>query len=339
MIMGLLDEAVTAGARQSRACEVLGLDCRTVQRWTSQQVGEDHRAGPKLKPANALSSAERRRVLEVANKPEHSHLSPKQLVPILADKQVYIASESTFYRILRAEGQLHHRESSRAPQSRHRPKELRATGPNQVWSWDITYLRSPIRGAFYMLYMVMDVWSRKIVGSAVHAEESSALASELIETCCFKEGISPDQLVIHSDNGSPMKGATLLSTLQGLGVVASFSRPSVSNDNPYSEALFRTAKYRPEFPRGCFACLEAANDWVARFVDWYNTRHLHSAIRFVTPDDRHNGRELAILRARRKLYSSAKARKPERWAGKVRNWNPVAEVSLNPDNQPRRNVA
>jgi putative transposase len=339
MIMGLLDEAVTAGARQSMACEVLGLDCRTVQRWTSLQIGEDRRAGPQRKPANALSAAERRRVVEEANRPEHSHLSPKQLVPILADKQLYIASESTFYRILRAEGQLHHREPSRAPQARHRPKELRATGPNQVWCWDITYLRAPIRGTFYLLYMVMDVWSRKIVGSAVHEEENSALAAELIESCCSNEGILPGQLVIHSDNGSPMKGATLLSSLQGLGVVPSFSRPSVSNDNPYSEALFRTAKYRPAFPRGCFASLEAARDWVAHFVCWYNTQHLHSAIRFVTPDDRHTGREKALLAARRKLYSKARARKPERWTGEARNWDPIAEVTLNPDNERGRSVA
>lgn len=339
MILGLIDEAVAAGARQSKACEELGLDCRTAQRWTSQQVGDDGRAGPKRKPVNALSAAERKRVIEVANKREHSHLSPKQLVPILADKQMYIASESTFYRILRAEGQLHHREPSQAPKSRHRPDELRATGPNQVWSWDITYLRAPIRGVFYRLYMVMDVWSRKIVGSDVHEEENSELASDLIESCCFKEGILPGQLVIHSDNGSPMKGATLLSSLQGLGVVPSFSRPCVSNDNPYSEALFRTAKYRPEFPRGCFASLDAAREWVTRFVCWYNTQHLHSAIRYVTPEDRHTGREEAILAARRKVYSRARARNPERWTGEVRNWNPVAEVTLNPDNERGRSVA
>jgi putative transposase len=187
--------------------------------------------------------------------------------------------------------------------------------------------------------MVMDVWSRKVVESAVYEEENSAFAAELIASCCSMEGIQPGQLVIHSDNGSPMKGAMLLSTLQGLGVVPSFSRPSVSNDNPYSESLFRTAKYRPEFPRGCFASLKAARDWVARFVYWYNSQHLHSAIRFITPDDRHNGRELAILAARRKVYSKARARKPERWSGAVRNWDSVAEVTLNPENDHGRGVA
>jgi putative transposase len=174
----------------------------------------------------------------------------------------------------------------------------------------VRYLRAPIRGTFYLLYMVMDVWSRKIVGSVVHEEESSALAAELIASCCSTEGVVP-----------------------------SFSRPSVSNDNPYSEALFRTAKCRPQYPRGCFASLDAARDWVARFVCWYNTQHLHSAIRFVTPEDRHNGQELAILAARKKVYDRARARKPERWTGEARNWNPVAEVTLNPDNERGRSVA
>ena len=339
MILGLLDEAVAAGARRSEACKVLGLDRRTLQRWIAQKIGEDRRAGPKAKPRNALSPAERRKVIDVANEPQYRDLSPKQLVPILADQEVYIASESSIYRILREADQIHHREPTRAPQARHRPKALCATGPNQVWGWDITYLCSPIRGVFYRLYLVMDVWSRKIIGHAVHEQETSALAAELIGACCEAENIRPGELVIHSDNGSPMKGATLLATLQGLGVASSFSRPSVSNDNPYPESLFRTTKTRPEFPRECFESLEAARQWVTRFVCWYNTQHLHSGIRFITPHDRHEGRGKDILAARKAVYAKARARRPERWSRGIRSWENIEEVTLNPDRDAGRSIA
>ncbi len=226
----MVDEAVTDGARQGQACEILGVDPRTVQRWKGQGVGEDRRAGPRNAPANKLTDAERREVLEVVNSPEYRDRSPKQIVPSLADQGEYLASESTMYRILREEEQLTHRASSRAP-TRHRPRELVATDPNQVWSWDITYLKSPILGVFFYLYLVVDIFSRKIVGAEVHAVEDSEHAAELIAQACAVEGIDPDQLALHSDNGSPMKGATLLATLQQLGVVPSFSRPRVSDDN------------------------------------------------------------------------------------------------------------
>jgi len=330
MILGLVDEAVAAGARQDEACELLGLDPRTLQRWKSQDIGEDRRAGPKETPTNKLSAAERARLVQVANSPEYRDLSPKQIVPRLADEGVYLASESTFYRTLRAEGQVMHREPSRAPTAGGRPDSHVATGPNQVWSWDITYLRTPIRGIFFYLYVVVDVWSRKLVGWTVEEQESSEHASSLIEQACAREGIGRDQLVLHSDNGGPMKGATLLATLQLLGVLTSFSRPRVSNDNPFSEALFRTAKYRPEYPRRPFASLEEARRWVTWFVRWYNTEHRHSAIRFVTPEQRHAGLQDEILANRRDVYAAAHKRNPERWATTTRDWSPVATVALNP---------
>ncbi len=333
MILGLIDEAVSAGARQRKACEVVSVDPRTLQRWKAQGIGEDRRAGPKQAPRNKLSSQERARLLEVVNSPEHRDLSPKQIVPRLADEGVYLASESTLYRVLREEGQVKHRESSSPPTNRNRPEECVATAPNQVWSWDITYLRSPIRGVFFYLYVVIDVWSRKIVGWSVHDEESGEHASAMIEAACTREGIRRDQLVLHSDNGGPMKGATLLATLQILGVIASFSRPRVSNDNPYSEALFRTAKYRPEYPRRPFASLEEARRWVTWFVRWYNTEHRHSAIRFVTPHERHEGRDAEILAKRTAVYAAARERRPGRWTGNTRDWAPIEAVALNPTNR------
>ena len=330
MILGLVDEAVANGARQFRACEVLGLDERTLQRWRAQGIGDDRRAGPKRSPGNKLSAGERARVLAVATSPAYRDLSPKQIVPLLADRGEYIGSESTIYRILREEKMQQHREPSRPPTLRHRPAAYIATGPRQVWSWDITYLRGPDRGAFFHLYVVMDVWSRKIVGWTVEAVESAELARAMLAAACAREGVRRDDLVLHSDNGAPMKAATLLAFLQSIGVVPSFSRPSVSNDNPFSESLFRTAKYRPEFPRKPFASLEQARSWAAWFVDWYNTEHRHSEIRFVTPQQRHDGEDVEILARRTALYEAAKAKNPDRWTGEIRDWSRPQEVALNP---------
>ena len=330
MILGLLDEAVSAGARQAAACEVLGIDARTPQRWRNQDIGEDGRAGPKRSPANKLSAAERARVLAVANAPEYRDLSPKQIVPQLADDGVYLASESTIYRILHDEKLQKHREPSRAPTERHAPEEQVATGPNRVWSWDITYMRGPVRGMFFYFYVVMDVWSRKIVGWTLQAEESAEHAQTMMAAACAREGVRRDQLVIHSDTGAPMKAATLLAFLQVIGVVPSFSRPSVSNDNPYSESLFRTAKYRPAYPRKPFASLEQACSWAAWFVGWYNIEHRHSAIKFVTPQQRHAGEDVEILARREALYRDAQTRNPNRWTKETRDWSRPEEVVLNP---------
>ena len=159
------------------------------------------------------------------------------------------------------------------------------------------------------------------------------LSASLFTQACFIHGVQPEGLVLHSDNGGPMKGSTMQATLQKLGVIPSFSRPMVSDDNPYSESLFRTMKYRPEYPSGAFETLEQAQAWVDKFVNWYNTCHLHSAIRFVAPDDRHYGREENILANRRQVYEKARCRHPNRWSRHTRNWNPVHLVWLNPENK------
>jgi transposase InsO family protein len=329
MILDLVEDAVKAGARRSAATEIVGLSARSTRRWGGDRTKGDGRAGPKTAPAHRLTEAERAKVVTTANSPEFRDLSPKQIVPKLADRGVYIASESSFYRVLHAEGLMKHREHARPAQSQ-RPKEYVACEPGQVWTWDITYLRAPVRGTFYYLYLVLDVYSRKIVAAQVHAEESMDLSSDLVNWALQKEDVDPRKLVIHADNGGPMKGSTMLATLQRLGIVASFSRPSVSDDNPYVEAIFRTLKYRPGYPRKPFASLAAATAWVDAFVRWYNTEHLHSAIRFVTPEDRHEGRDFAILAERRKLYSRARAKTPRRWTGGTRNWTPIGAVVLNP---------
>lgn len=334
MIVGWIDEARAAGARLRECCRELGLDPRTVQRWRAQDIGDDRRHGPKTTPANKLSQAERRELLAIANSPAYRDKSPKQIVPLLADQGQYVASESTFYRVLREEDQLAHRGRAKPPESRP-PREHRATGPNQAWSWDITYLRAPIAGMFFYLYLYIDVWSRKIVGFRVAEVEDGKVAAALLEELCSTEAIDPNELAVHMDNGTPMKSATFKATMDRLGVTASFSRPRVSDDNPFSEALFKTMKYVPEYPKGPFASLVAAIAWVTRFVAWYNHHHLHSGIGFVTPADRHDGRSDEIFEHRRQVYENAKRRHPERWSGATRNWSAETIVVLNPTKETR----
>ena len=245
--MMLIDEACKEGARRAKACGIVGLSPRTLERWQTCDDGDDMRMGPKAKPSNALTSAEEAEVLRTVNLPEYRNLSPKQIVAILADSGRYIASESTMERLLRREGQKKHRGFKRPRQCRAKPREKKSTGPCQVWSWDITLLRSPVVGRFFYLYMAVDVWSRKIVGYRVYDKECSKLSAEWMHDAIENEGACPSDLVVHQDNGGPMKG-TLKASMENLGVHMSYSRPKVSNDNPYSESLFGTMKTRPEYP-------------------------------------------------------------------------------------------
>jgi putative transposase len=339
-VIRLLEETCRAGARRDRACQVLGLSLRTVQRWQHEGgvKADGRRAAAQARvPANALTAAERAQVLAIANRPEFADKAPHQIVPALADRGEYIASESSFYRILRAERQLAHRGRAK-PATRCPPEPLVANAVHQLWSWDITYLATTVRGAFYYLYLFMDLYSRKIVGWEVYAEESSAHAAEVFTKAHLREGVGAKTLTLHSDNGSPMKGATMLATLYRLGVASSFSRPSVSNDNAYSEALFKTLKYCPAFPARPFDTLEQARAWVAQFVHWYNEQHRHSALRFVTPAQRHRGEDQALLAGRQRLYADARSKHPQRWSGEGRNWQPIEAVSLNPSKTPAKEV-
>ena len=330
-IITLVQEAMDAGARQARACTVININERTLQRWQVDRSRGDQRPERAQMPTNQLSVLERTRLLTVANSDEFGSLPPSQIVPILADRGEYIASESTFYRIMRAESQCRHRGAERPAQGRHKPRALCATAPKQLFSWDITYLPTPVKGLYFYLYLFIDIFSRKIVGWQIYDAENAGLAGEVIRDICVRECIEPDQVTLHSDNGSPMKGATMLATLQALGVSPSFSRPSVSNDNPYSESLFKTLKYRPTYPHQAFESLLAARQWVGRFVQWYNEEHRHSAINFVTPAERHDGLDSALLQKRVTVYEAAKQRHPERWSRHTRNWRPVRIVHLNPD--------
>jgi transposase InsO family protein len=309
---------------------------RTLQRWQAgETVGHDQRPLRPYAPPHKLTEAERAALLAVANSAEFGHLAPSQIVPRLADQGRYLASESTFYRVLKAENQLAHRRRERPAQTRSKPKALCATAPNQLYSWDITYLPTAIRGQFFYLYLFLDIFSRKIVGWQVYDTECSTLASAVLRDICQREAIEPHQVVLHADNGGPMKGATMLATLQGLGVMPSFSRPAVSNDNPYSESLFKTLKYRPDYPTKPFADLTEARRWVDHLARWYNHEHRHSALRFVTPAQRHAGLDGPLLAQRKAVYEDARRKNPQRWSGSTRNWQRLAAVHLNPDQSDR----
>jgi transposase InsO family protein len=330
--------AVLHGARQQPACEIIGITVRTLQYWRLGGV-TDQRQIVKKEPANKLSKLEREKILALCNCEEFMNLPPNQIVPTLADRGIFWASESSFYRILRQANQLHHRGRSAKPTATERPRPYVATGSNQVWSWDITYLTSSIRGHFYYLYLFMDIYSRKIVGWEVYVNESAEQAADVLRKARFAETLPLSyELVLHSDNGSPMKGATMLATMQKMGVVPSFSRPSVSNDNPFSEALFKTLKYVPSYPSKPFESLDEARRWVATFCTWYNHSHRHSGLKFVTPVQRHNGADIAILEQRKCVYEEAKKLHPERWSGKTRDWNHESRVKLNPGNEQTESI-
>ncbi len=327
----LIDESVQHGARQTLACELVGISSRTYQRWNQgENLSEDQRRYNDTPVHNKLSDAVREAILNVINQPEYSSMTPYQIVPTLLDLGQYIASESTFYRVMKEHNQLKHRGKGTARQ-RKKPQPLKATRANELYSWDITYLLSPVKGQYYYLYLVMDIYSRKIVGWQVHDCESSSYAADLIADIVHREKIDKHQLVIHSDNGSPMKGATLRAKMIDLDIAPSYSRPRVSNDNPYSESLFKTVKYHYTFPESPFTSLNEARAWVDTFVRWYNGEHQHSAIKFVTPNQRHTGADTAILENRKRVIEQAKKSHPERWNGrKTRNLTPIKIVYLNP---------
>jgi len=328
----LIEEARQSGARLKSAGQELGIDVCTYQRWT-QDGGIKADGRPEAVrpvPANKLTPEERAQVLAIGHEPAYASLPPGQIVPRLADQGQYVASESTFYRILREADEQHHRGRSRPPRPAGEPPRHCAKAPCEVWTWDISWLPGPVKGLFFYLYLIMDLYSRKIVGWEVYERESADYAAEVVRRAVLAEGGIDQPLVLHADNGSPMKGETLLETLYRLGVSTSYSRPRTSNDNPYSEALFRTCKYCPAYPAQGFTSLDEARAWRQPFVHGYNHEHRHSAIRFVTPVQRHQGQDQAILVQRQGVYEQARERHPERWSGSIRNWQPITEVWLNP---------
>lgn len=331
----LVCEATNAGARKELACREIGISIRTLQRWQKDgDINADQRPTAKREePSNKLTALERQRIIDVCNQKEYASLPPSQIVPILADKGQYLASESSFYRVLKASNQLVHRGKAKKKGSQIKPKSYSASEPNKVWSWDISYCPSTVIGRFFYLYMIEDIYSRKIVGWEVYDCESGEYAASLLERTLWAEKCVDKGVVLHSDNGSPMKSLTMQAKMIDMGVIGSRSRPGVSNDNPYSESLFRTVKYCHRWPSEGFVNIDEARVWVRDFTEWYNTEHRHSRIKFVTPEQRHTGKDKEILAKRRDVYTKARKVKPERWSQDTRNWDQIKLVELNPENK------
>lgn len=320
----LIEEAHSSGARYSKACEVLKISAKTFQRWRSDGVKtlDKRKEALRSKPSFALSDEEEQEILNICHTKEFSSLPPGQIVPALADMGIYLGSESTFYRVLKKHNENRRRGRAKKPTKRNAP-QLRASASNEIWATDITWLPGPIVGMFFYLHAIIDVYSRKIVGYEVYESESSEnLTNVLSRTIAKLKGIKPQ--IFHSDNGSPMKGQTLMEFLYSLKISKTFSRPRVSNDNAHIESFFRTLKYFPAYPIQGFKNITEARIWVKEFMAIYNDIHLHSQINHVTPSQKYLGLDIEILKNRENVYQGAMANNPLRWSRKqIRDFTPT----------------
>ena len=321
--------AHTAGARLKLACETAGIELRTLQRWQAADGlvrGDGRPQAVRARPPHALSEAERAQLVAVPNEPRFAAVAPARIVPMLADEGIYLASESTFSRVLKAQEQTAHRGRAKTPKAARPPTTHIATAPRQVWCWDMTYLPTQVMGRWFFLYLILDLYSRRIVGWEVHECDHAEHAAHLVRRTALAEGIAAmgTKPVLHGDNGSTLKATTVLAMLNWLGVKPSYSRPRVSDDNAYAESLCRTARYRPEFPAKGFADLDQARMGAAGFVHWYNFDHRHSGIRYVSPVQRHAGEDHAILAARHALYLQTRELDPAAGLARLETGHPSA---------------
>ena len=308
------------------ACRALGVPRASFYR--RQRPAPGHQQ-PRPTPARALRASERAHVLDVLASPRFVDRSPAEVVATLLDEGRYLCAERTMYRILAANQPVRERRNQRSHPCYTKP-ELVATGPNQTWSWDITRLRGPKSWTSFYLYVLLDIFSRYVVGWMVADRENAALAATLIEETCLKQGIEPQVLTLHSDRGAPMTSKCTAQLLADLGVTRSLSRPQVSDDNPFSEAQFKTLKYHPGFP-GRFEDITAAIAFCRSFFPWYNTEHRHAGIAMLTPDDVHHHRAPDVLAKRGRTLQAAWALHPERFVHGTPKPAPLPEaVWINP---------
>jgi len=301
--------AATVGVAE--ACRVLG-----VPRSSHYRARQAARAAPPVPPerpapARALSAEERTTVRDVLNSPRFQDCAPREVYATLLDEAIYLCSWRTMYRILAAADEVRERRDQVRRPVYTKP-ELLASGPRELWSWDITKLKGPAKWTYYYLYVILDVFSRYVVGWMISERESAELAEAFIAETCAKEGICPDQLTLHADRGSAMTSKSVAQLLADLGVTKTHSRPQVSNDNPYSEAQFKTLKYRPGFPAQ-FGSLADARAWARRFFEWYNHDHHHSGIGLLTPATVHWDQATETLAARQQVLTAAYLAHPERF--------------------------
>lgn len=307
------------------ACRALGVSRPSFYRHKSPRSSSPI---PRPPSARALAPEEREKVLDVLNSPRFMDQAPREIYAALLDEGVYLCSVSTMYRLLRENGQVRERRNQLVHPHFVKP-ELVATKPNQIWTWDITKLLGPKKWTYYSLYVIMDLYSRYVVGWMVADRESSSLARKLIEETIEKQGVGPAQLGIHSDRGAPMTSQMVAQLLANLGVTKTHSRPRTSNDNAYSEAQFKTLKYRPEFP-GRFDSLEDAVAFCREFFRWYNNGHHHTGLGLLTPAQVHYGRAWEVIEARNEALAAAYAKNPERFVRqRPRAATPPLEVWIN----------
>ena len=266
---------------------------------------------PRPTPPSALAPEERAQVREVLNSPRFQDLAPRQVWAQLLDEGQYLCSWRTMYRVLAVEHQVRERRNQLRHPAYTKP-ELLATAPNQLWSWDISKLRGPTVGTYFYLYVILDVFSRYVVGWMVAQRESAELAMVLVEASCQRQGIPPEQLTLHADRGAPMIARSMEQLLDDLGVTKSHSRPHVSNDNPYSEAHFKTLKYRPDYPDR-FGSLAEVRSWAQAFFHWYNQQHYHTGLGLLTPATVHYGQVKETLAQRQQVLQAAYEAHPERF--------------------------
>lgn len=335
-IKELIQEGTKRGLSVKKSCEAIGISDRTLRNWKLNGPLDGRTKGNGGRNNHRkLGQEEREAVIARLCMPDVADMSVNQAMFYLYDLGIYLCSTSTAYRIMRQAGLLGKRSPVRSPKRRYKPEEQIASKPNMVWTWDITYFRdSRYSGRYFYAYVVVDLYSRRIMNARVYEADNAGYASEFLEETFRMYNICPDELVLHSDNGASMRAKKTTGLLQQYGVKFSHSRPRVSNDNPYSESLFRTLKYNGFFryPQGGFNSIEKAQNWLARFTEYYNKEHRHSGIKMVTPDDRYYGRDKEILRRRRQLIRACQRRHPERWiSGKIMDCTPIGSVVLNPN--------
>jgi transposase InsO family protein len=301
--------AVVSGAREEAACELVGISVRTLQRWRGEGL-EDRRKGSPKRTPRKLPSGVVEAEYRTANLERFADQTPEQVVATLAGESTYLASASTVYRVLRARNAVNRRQDSKTPVRNNQPEQRIATAPNQVWTWDITWLTTEVKGIWFYAYVIMDIFDRSVVGWSIHDSEDGEHARELFERTCRDQAARPS--FVHSDNGAPMKASTLVNFLYANHILPTTNRPRVSNDNPFSESLFKTVKYRAGYPR-TFKTLMAAMTWFAGFVDWYNTQHLHSALAYLTPEQCRTGKAAEVLERRNQTLAAARVTHPLRW--------------------------
>jgi len=307
-------ESLSKEANIQQACAALAVPRASFYRWQDREEN-DEKKRQRAVPPLALSGKEEAAVLEILHEDRFVDQAPYEIYNALLDEGNYLCSVRTMYRILEKNKEVRERRNQLSHPQYQKP-ELLAGGPNEIWSWDITKLLGPAKWTYYYLYVIMDIFSRYVVGWMVAHRELSSLAQKLIGQSCQKQGIQPHQLTIHADRGSSMTSKPVAFLLSDLGVTKSHSRPHVSNDNPYSEAQFKTLKYRPEFPER-FGCIEDSRSFCQGFFGWYNKEHYHSGIGFLTPEAFHYGRGEQIIKERQAVLMAAYEKHPRRFKGKM----------------------